>query len=116
MADHPPRLVAYIDEAGDQGSKYGRGSSAFMAFGAAVTAIAEVNGILDIFDVGRVAREHAKTFKKFSSNPDKDNFVLTQLLAAKPIRTVMIGLHKPSMAGTHLRENPQEEYQYLVKW
>ena len=28
----------------------------------------------------------------------------------------MVALHKPSMAGSHIRSNAQKEYQFLVKW
>jgi hypothetical protein len=90
MTDHRPRLVAYLDEAGDAGDKYGQGSSQFLAFGCAVTAISEVDALLKLFNEARAERGHSKTFKKFSSNNDKDNFVLTKLLASKPIRTVMV--------------------------
>jgi hypothetical protein len=72
-----PRLVAYVDEAGDSGSKYDSGSSRFLTIGSLVTSVAEVNGVLKIFGDARAEREHTKTFKKFSSNNDKDNFVLT---------------------------------------
>src|SRR5438046_1855550 len=116
MADPPsPRLVAYIDEAGDAGSKYGHGSSEFLAIGAAVAAISDETSLLDIFEAARLERQHAKTFKKFSSNNDKDNFVLAKLLAAKPIRIISVAVHKPSLTDD-LRSNPQREYQYLTKY
>jgi hypothetical protein len=116
MAGHPPRLIAYIDEAGDSGNKYGGGSSEFLAIGSAVTAIAEVDSVLKIFSEARGERQHSKTFKKFSSNNEKDNFVLTKMLESKPVRTVMVAIHKPSMVDSHIRSHPQKEYQFLVKW
>lgn len=111
-----PRLVAYIDEAGDSGNKYGVGSSQFLAVGAVVMAVADEAAILDLFPEARRERGHLRTFRKFCENNEKDNFVLTKLLAQKPVRIINIALHKPSLAGTHIRSNPQREYHYLVKY
>jgi hypothetical protein len=116
MPDHQPRLVALIDEAGCHGESYDRGSSHFLSMGAAVTAISETDNVLGTFNEARAEREHTKTFKKFISDNDKDNFVLTKLLAQKPICTVMVALHKPSMTGSYVRSHPKEEYRYLVKF
>jgi hypothetical protein len=80
MPDHQPRLVALIDEAGCHGESYDRGSSHFLSMGAAVTAICETDNVLGTFNEARAEREHTKPFKKFISNNDKDNFVLTKLL------------------------------------
>lgn len=110
------RLVAYIDESGDPGSKYGKGSSEFLAIGAVVFAVDSSNEVLTVFDAARKERGSERVFRKFCDSSDKDNFVLTKHLSARPVRTVMVGLHKPSMVGSHSRSNPQAEYQYLVKF
>jgi len=96
--------------------KYGKGSSQFLAMGAIVLAEADLQSSLSLFSEARTERGHAKTFRKFSENNDKDNFVLTKLLSKKSVRFVAVALHKPSLAGSHIRSNPQKEYQYLVKF
>lgn len=117
MEESPPhRLIAFVDEAGDAGGKYGAGSSQFLVIGCAVMALADVPSILSVFDETRAERKHSRELRKFSDTPDKDNFVLTKLLGKKQIRMIQVALHKPSMDGTHLRNNPQDEYHYLVKY
>jgi hypothetical protein len=111
----PPRLVAYIDEAGDPGNKFGKGSSQFLAMGAVVMALSDEASILQLFDEARTELGKTKGFRKFSENTDKDNYVLTKGMATKPLRIIQVALHKPSLAGSHIRSNPQKEYQYLVK-
>lgn len=111
-----PRLVAYIDEAGCSGDKYGTGSSKFLVIGAAVFSLTDEPAILSLFEAARAERGHNKAFLKFSKNNEKDNFVLTKELAKHPVRITQVALHKPSMAGSHIRTNHQEEYQYLTKF
>lgn len=111
-----PRLVAYIDEAGDSGGKFGAGSSQFLAIGCTVLAIADLDATLSLFEEARAEREHSRTFRKFSENNEKDNFVLTQKLGKRGVRLVTVALHKPSLDGSHIRSDPQSEYQYLVKY
>ncbi len=110
------RLVCYIDEAGCSGEQYDKGSSHFLAIGAAIYDRSVESDILAIFDESRKERGHSKIFNKFSKSSDQDNYVLTQRLASKPVRIVQIALHKPSMAGTFTRSNHKEEYQYLCKF
>jgi len=112
-----PRLVAYIDEAGCSGDRYGTGSSQFLAIGAIVMATEDESEILRcVFDGARTARTHERTFKKFSSCGEKDNFVLTNLLGKQKVRIAQVAVHKPSMDGSWLRANHQNEYQYLMKF
>src|SRR6185437_1856538 len=111
-----PRLAAFVDEAGDSGDKYAKGSSQFLAMGCTVLAQADLKAILGLFSDARVERGHAKTFRRFSENGEKDNFVLTTLLAKKGVRLVAVALHKPSLTGSHIRSDHQREYHYLVKF
>lgn len=111
-----PRLVAYIDEAGCSGDKYGTGPSEFLVIGATVFSFADEPAILSLFEAARAERCHGNVFRKFSRNNEKDNFVLTKELSKHPVRITQVALHKPSMAGTHIRNNHQEEYQYLTKF
>ena len=116
MSTEPPKYVAYIDESGCSGDKYGNGSSHFLAIGAIVFAVSDEARILSLFDKAREERCHTRKFQKFSNNKEKDNFVLTRLIGREPVRIAQVALHKPSMAGTYIRSNHQEEYQYLVKF
>ncbi|MBG0800838.1 DUF3800 domain-containing protein [Methylocystis sp. H4A] len=111
-----PKFVAYIDEAGCSGDKYGGGSSHFLAIGAIVFPIQGERDVLAVFDEARSERGHERKFKKFSETKEKDNFVLTKVLSTKKALITQVALHKPSMAGTFLRANHKEEYQYLVKF
>lgn len=110
-------FVALIDEAGCSGDKFGGGSSDFLVMGAVVVRRCNLDDALAIFDEAREERSKGDaTFRKFSKAGDKDNFVLTKLLGRKPIRTIFVGFHKPSLAGTHIRENHGNEYNYLTKF
>jgi hypothetical protein len=113
---HEPRLVAYIDEAGCSGDQYGKGSSQFLVIGAVVMALADEANILQVFREARALGGREKLFRKFSECKDSDNFVLTKQLSKKPVRIVQVALHKPSMAGSCLREHHKEEYQFLIKF
>ena len=91
-------------------------SSQFLAIGATVFSRSDEGDIVGLFDEARKERGKDKTFQKFSKCSDADNFVLTQLLAKKPVRIAQVALHKPSMAGSYTRSNHSEEYQYLCKF
>jgi len=115
MPVNPPRLIAYLDEAGCAGSKYGEGSSRFLVIAAVVLSADQEDDALAIFDEARAESGHSKCFRKFSKASDGDNFVLTRLLPSKRVRLVQVALHKPSMTGRYTRNHHKEEYQYLVK-
>lgn len=110
-------FVAFVDEAGCSGNRFGKGSSEFLAMAAIVCRRSNLDQTLDVFDDARAKRDmQDKKFKKFSKSSDKDNFVLTSLLAAKPVRFVFVAFHKPSLQGTSIRENHGNEYNYLTKF
>lgn len=111
------RLVAYIDEAGCSGDRYGNGSSEFLAVGAAVMVSADEDAHVEaIFNGARLERKKDRKFKKFSDSNDKDNFVLTQKIAQQRIRIIQVAAHKPSLDGSWIRKNHKNEYQYLMKF
>lgn len=118
MSDNvsPPRWLCYLDEAGDSGGRFGEGSSEFLAIGATFFLASQEADMLTTFDEARAERERIAPFRKFSKSNPQDNFVLTSAMARKPMRLIMVSLHKPSMDGSYVRSNPQSEYQYLVKF
>ena len=110
-----PRLLAFLDESGCSGNQFAKGSSEFLVIGAAVYAADDESKVLSAFAPDAL-RPHGKPLQKFSRNSDADNFYLTKNIAAKPVRTCQVALHKPSMAGSFSRANHKEEYQYLAKF
>lgn len=108
--------MAFIDEAGDAGNKYGKGSSEFLVMGCVVVAAADLNHAIKVFEETKAERGHNRQIRKFSECGDKEKFVLTKLLAQKKVRIIQVALHKPSMEGSFVRSNPRQEYNYLVKW
>lgn len=111
----PSEFVALIDESGCPGDAFAKGSSQYLVMAAVVVRRCNLARALEIFSLGRTERDRNKPFKKFSRSSDKDNFVLTSLLGKAPVRIVCIGSHKPSLAGTYIRDNHAEEYNYLIK-
>ncbi|NYS26553.1 DUF3800 domain-containing protein [Rhodobacteraceae bacterium 2376] len=111
-------FIAFIDEAGCSGDKFGRGSSQFLVMGAVIVRRSNLSSVLNAFDEARKERGKGAdiSFRKFAKASEKDNFVLTRLLGRKPIKTAFIGFHKPSLAGTHIRANHGSEYNYLTKF
>jgi hypothetical protein len=118
MPTEPPEppLVAYIDEAGDQGSQYGVGSSKFLVIGCAVVAAAEIADTLGVFEETRRERGKTTPIRKFSNSSEKDNFVLTKNLSNKNVRIIQVGLYKPAMAESFIRGDHKSEYFYLIKF
>lgn len=110
-------FVAFVDEAGCSGDKFDGGSSAFLVMGAVIVRRVNLDNALATFDEARDERSRGGApFRKFSKASAKDNFVLTKLLGRKPIRTAFVGFQKPSLTGTHIRENHGSEYNYLTKF
>ena len=111
-------FVAFIDEAGCSGDKFGGGSSQFLVMGAVIVRRSNLANVLEVFNEARDERDKDPSvrFRKFSKSSDKDNFVLTKLLGRKPIKAAFVGFHKPSLAGTHIRANHGSEYNYLTKF
>lgn len=110
-------FVAFVDEAGCSGGKFGLGSSRFLVMGAVITRRCNLDDVLAVFREAREERGRGdKPFRKFSKSPDKDNFVLTKLLGRKPVKVAFVGFHKPSLAGTHIRANHGNEYNYMTKF
>lgn len=83
--------------------------------GAVVYRPKNEDSILDLFADARKERGRETPFQKFSKSTDKDNFVLTKLLGARPVATIACALYKPDMAGTHIRGDAAKEYFYLLK-
>ena len=110
-------FVAYIDEAGCSGAKFGAGSSEFLAMAAIIFRREYLPEALSTFNEARAQRgNNGKRFRKFSKSSDKDNFVLTNILSQKPVKFCFIAFHKPSLAGTNIRSNHGNEYNYLTKF
>lgn len=110
-------FIAFIDEAGCSGDKFNGGSSEFLAMGAVIVRRCNLDDALAVFGEARDERgKDGASFRKFSKASAKDNFVLTRLLGRKPIRTAFVGFHKPSLGGTHIRDNHGSEYNYLTKF
>lgn len=113
----PSEFVAFVDEAGCSGGKFGNGSSQFLVMGAVVVRRVNLDHTIALFAEARDERDKAgKAFRKFARASDKDNFVLTRRLGQKPVRAAFVGFHKPSLEGTFIRDNHGNEYNYMTKF
>lgn len=110
--------VAYIDEAGDAGSKVGAGSSQFITMAAVILPTWQPDLPSELFGHAHAMRKgqkKGKPFKKFSESTEADNFLLTKLFDVYGIKIVQVAFHKPSMKGLWMREHSRSEYCYLCK-
>ncbi|QHL91627.1 DUF3800 domain-containing protein [Sphingomonas changnyeongensis] len=108
-------FTAYVDESGCSGSKFGDGSSQFLGIAAVIVRDSRLSEVMGLFDKSRELLNSAKPFRKFSEENAKGRFALSQQMGKAKICTCMVAIHKPSLAGTHIRENHANEYNYLLK-
>jgi hypothetical protein len=115
MTQPDSTFTAYIDESGCSGDKFGNGSSDFLAIGATIIRDELLPGAMSIFDAARESAGSSTKYKKFSKENGKNRYLLTQKLGTAKLATCLVAIHKPSMQGTHIRDNHANEYNYLLK-
>ena len=115
MEPNLSNFTAYVDESGCSGDKYGTGSSSFLAMGAVIVRDDFLQDAVSVFKEAREEIGHKNEFRKFSEENDKRRFVLCRGLAGKRLRTAFVAIHKPSLAGSYIRDNHANEYNYLLK-
>lgn len=115
MARNVSTFTAYIDESGCSGGKFGAGSSQFLGMAAVIVRDSKLAEVMELFDCARSDLNSAKPFSKFSEESTKGRFLLSRHLGAAKIATCFVGIHKPSMAGSYIRDNHANEYSYLLK-
>lgn len=114
-----PSFVAYIDETGDEGQKYGDGSSEFFVICAIVVDIGFQRVLSDLFEQGAVALNKAAGWKirKFqNAKNDVHRLVHVQILSEMPLHLVYVVAHKPSIRQTSFLTQHGHLYNYLSKF
>jgi hypothetical protein len=108
--------VAYIDESGELGTAFDRGSSEFLVMGAAIVPAWLPNIAADYFGHAHdINPKQIAPFPKFQKCGEKNKHVLTTLFPHYPIATVHVGIFKPALMSSYVGNNKNRLYAYLIK-
>ena len=111
-----PCFVVYIDESGDEGFKFSKGSSEWFVISAAVTRAESDHKTLGLIDSFKSkAKIPAKNHVHYTGLKQPRRLLLAQTIATGRLRVVSVLAHKPSLLNTGLVEHPRL-YFYLVRW
>ena len=109
-------FIAYIDESGEMGTNYDGGSSECLVMGAAITPGWHVDLVQDFFaHAHSVDKRVIDIFPKFQKCTEKRKWLLTSMFHLYPIFTVHVGIHKPTLFGSHIGHDMNACYCYLIK-
>lgn len=113
---------AFIDESGELGFRFERGSTEFLVMGAVIIPCW-------FKDAAPMFFEHAKALAKlptlkdgvprpmpkFGDAQERCRHYLSSLIPLYPFATVHVAAHKPTIAQTHMASNNDDLYAYLIK-
>src|SRR4029079_7311328 len=116
-SDNGCSYIAYIDESGELGSAYDKGSSEFLFMGAEIFPAWIPSLAKTLFEHAREIHPGiAKPCPKFQNCNDRSKHILSSLVAQYPIWTVHIGGDKPALTGKNIGLNKNRLYAYLLKF
>jgi hypothetical protein len=110
-------FVAYVDESGDEGFSFGRGSSDWFVLSAAVTR--KSNDLDTVKLVDAVRARLGKPEKKplhFRDLRHEHRLVLVDAIASAALRTVTVLVHKPSLKEPEKFQDRYRLYFYSVRY
>jgi Protein of unknown function (DUF3800) len=116
MSQSDCSYIAYIDESGELGTNYERGSSEFLVMGAAILPSWLPDIPSEFFEHARqVDRHKVSPIPKFQKCKEKRQWLLTHFFRLYPIHTIHVAVHKPTLFGSHIGRNLNDCYAYLIK-
>jgi Protein of unknown function (DUF3800) len=115
MSDHT--FVAYIDESGCDGSKFGDGSSHFLVLSAVVGFDCQKDDIEHQVELVKLASKRApqKPFPKFEKANPNLKWIMCERFADTPFFAAHVLIHKPSIKSEALRKDRNRLYRYGSK-
>lgn len=110
-------FVVYIDESGDEGFRFGAGSTDWFALSAVITRKATDHSVLDLVD--RVRSVLGKPPKKplhFRDLKHEQKLPFLSAIAQAKLRTVTVLVHKPSLREPEKFQERYRLYFYAVRY
>jgi len=118
-------FVAYIDESGDEGWKFGEGSSEWLVLGAAVfwresepKEVQLVDEVRDLINARRGVHNAAKSASKplhFRHLKHEQRKLLAGRIGSASLRTLVVAVHKPSLRQRDAFTQKQKLYFFATK-
>lgn len=113
-----PSFLAWVDETGDDGDKFGKGSSEFLALSALVAheCLAEtyINSLFD--HVSAKTNKPLPWNQKFTKCPDATKWLICSEIAERPFYAAHVLVHKPSIRDAKFRADRNRLYRYASKF
>jgi hypothetical protein len=110
-----PSFVVYIDESGDEGFRFGKGSSDWFILSAAITR--KANDLETVKLVDEVCKQLKKTtclhFKKLSH---EQKVLVVDRIANARLRSVSVLVHKPSLNEPEKFQEGYRLYFYAIRY
>ncbi len=115
MTDHT--FIAWIDESGDDGDKFGTGSSEFLVLSAVIGYEALAVNIDAAFDIASLVVQKPSPWKsKFIKTHDGHKWLVCSLLGMAGFHSAHILVHKHSIRDKRLRTDKNRLYSFVSKF
>lgn len=112
-----PSFRTYIDESGDEGFGFGDGCSDWFVLSAAITRETnDVQAVSAVDDIKAAVQQNPKKVLHYRRLKAAQKLAAVQRVAAAPVRTVSVMVHKPSLTDPETFQLPNKLYFYAARY
>jgi hypothetical protein len=110
-------FVAYIDESGDEGFKFSKGSSEWFVLSAAITRKRfDLATVKLVDDVRTLLKCHPEKVLHFRDLKHEHRIAYVDTIAKAPLRAASVLVHKPSLLEPEVFQEKHRFYRYVVRY
>jgi hypothetical protein len=111
-----PAFTVYIDESGDEGFRFGRGSSDWFVLSGVITPNDQVNVLKIVDHIREILGREPKSPLHFRDLRHEQKIPYLDCLAKHQLRIVTILVHKPSLKEPEKFQERYRLYFYTVRY